>query len=276
MGVSSRIGAQTGDRRVARIAAVVAVAVALYIAFDRYPLPWGQAIRAVVLGMLTAMLAVGLALVYRANRVLNFAQADLGSVPTALAVALVVFSGWSYSLGFVVGLVAAVVLGGVVELAFVRRFHRASRLVLTVATLGITQLLVLVGILLPRWWGRNAASERLPQFSSWYVEIGTVRLLSNDFVAMVTAPVVMALVALFLNHTRVGVAVRASAERSDRANMLGIPVNRLNTVVWAVAAALSYVALFLRAGILGFPIGSAFDVTNLLFAMSALVIGRLQ
>ena len=264
------------DRRVQLGGSGLVVVVVLFALFLRYPLPWGAAIRGVTLGMLTALLALGLALVYRANRVLNFAQADLGSVPTSFAVALVVFSHWPYPLGFVVGLVVAVVLGGLVELIFVRRFRNASRLVLTVATLGITQLLVVLGILVPRWWGRNAASERLPQAFPWTLDIGVVRLLANDFVALAAAPVVMVLVALFLNRTRTGVAVRAAAERGDRANMLGIPVARLSTVVWAVAAALSFISLYLRAGILGVPIGSAFDVVNLLYAMAALVIGRLQ
>ena len=264
------------DRRVQLGGSGLVVVVVLFALFLRYPLPWGAAIRGITLGMLTALLALGLALVYRANRVLNFAQADLGSVPTSFAVALVVFSHWPYPLGFVVGLVVAVVLGGLVELIFVRRFRNASRLVLTVATLGITQLLVVLGILVPRWWGRNAASERLPQAFPWTLDIGVVRLLANDFVALAAAPVVMVLVALFLNRTRTGVAVRAAAERGDRANMLGIPVARLSTVVWAVAAALSFISLYLRAGILGVPIGSAFDVVNLLYAMAALVIGRLQ
>ncbi|MCU1393395.1 MAG: ABC-type branched-chain amino acid transport system, permease component [Ilumatobacteraceae bacterium] len=276
MGMYDRIRGSEYGRR-ARFGAVgLLVIVALVIAFVVYPLPYGAALRGVVLGMLTALLALGLALVYRANRVLNFAQADLGSVPTSFAVALVVFSHWPYPLGFVVGLVIAIVLGGLVELIFVRRFKNASRLVLTVATLGITQLLVVLGILVPRWWGRNAASERLPQMFTFKVDIGVVRLLSNDFVALVVAPVAMVLVALFLNRTRTGIAVRAAAERGDRANMLGIPVARLSTIVWALAAALSFVSLYLRAGILGVPIGSAFDVTNLLYAMAALVIGRLQ
>ncbi len=263
-------------QRRARAAALVVAAALLYVLFRVYPMPWGVAIKGLSLGMLTALLALGLALVYRANRVLNFSQADLGNVPTSFAVALIVFWHWPYPLGFVVGLVIAIVLGGIVEMAIVRRFRNASRLVLTVATLGITQILVVLGILVPRWWGRNVAQVRLPQASSFKVTIGNVILLSNDFVALIAAPVVMLLVAFFLNKTRLGVAVRASAERSDRANMLGIPVARLSTVVWAIAAALSFISLYLRAGILGAPIGQAFDVTNLLFAMAALVIGRMQ
>ncbi|HEY4332843.1 MAG TPA: ABC transporter permease [Ilumatobacteraceae bacterium] len=263
-------------RRRVQAACALASAIVLYVAFRMYPLPWGVAVKAITLGMLTALLALGLALVYRANRVLNFAQADLGSVSTSFAVALIVFWGWPYPIGFLVGLVIAVLLGGIVEMGIVRRFRNSTRLVLTVATLGITQLLVVLGILVPRWWGRNASSVRLPQVLSFKVDIGSQTLLANDFLALIAAPIVMVAVAIFLNKTRTGVAVRAAAERGDRANMLGIPVARLSTIVWAIAAALSFISLYLRAGILGAPIGEAFDVTNLLFAMAALVIGRLQ
>jgi hypothetical protein len=64
-----------------------------------FGLPAGAWVRGLVLGLLTALLAVGMALVYRANRVINFAQADLGYVPAALSVGLIVFNGLPYLLG---------------------------------------------------------------------------------------------------------------------------------------------------------------------------------
>jgi branched-chain amino acid transport system permease protein len=59
-----------------------------------FGLPAGAWIRAVVIGLLTALLAVGMALVYRANRVLNFSQADLGFVPATLSVGRIALSLW--------------------------------------------------------------------------------------------------------------------------------------------------------------------------------------
>ena len=87
-------------------------------------------------------------------------------------------------------------------------------------------------------------------------------------------------VAVFLRYTNVGIAVRASAERADRASMLGVPVQRLQTVVWSIAALLSFLGLFLKAGIIGLPIVS-FDslagvaLTTLLAAIAALMLGKL-
>ena len=241
-----------------------------------FGVPAGAFIRGTVLGLLTALLAIGMALVYRANRVINFAQADLGYVPTSLAVGLVVFNGLPYLLGLSVGLVGSIVLGAVVELALVRRFVRSPRLVLTVATLGITQLLAVLGLMMPRLWGENAASQRVNPPLDWKLTIGTFILNANDLIALIVAPLAMVAVGVFLSRTRVGTAVRASAERTDRAALLGIPTGWLSTVVWMLAAAMSFLALFMRAGILGVPIGNALSISELVLALAALVIGRLR
>lgn len=274
MGVSSRgLGAAQLQRAAWQLLPAFGL-VAVQLVF--YPMPAGAWVRGVVLGLLIALLAMGMALVYRANRVINFAQADLGFVPTSLAVGLIVFSGLPYLFGFGVGLVAAVALGAIVELAFVRRFARASRLVLTVATIGITQLLAVLALLVPQMWDKSAASQRIPPPVDWKVTIGTFILSANDLIALIVAPLAMIAVAVFLGSTRLGTAIRGSAERSERALMLGIPVAWLSTLVWAIAAGLSFLALFLRAGILGVPLGTALSLTTLVLALAALVIGRLR
>ena len=252
-----------------------------------FGLPLGLWVRGLVLGVLAAMLAIGMALIYRANRVVNFAQADLGTVPAGFAAALILFWNWPYLVGLGVGLLIALALGLVVEMAIVRRFRNAPRMVLMVATLGVTQLLVLLGLLVPRWWGKNLASERLKSPLDWKLTLSPVMppwkpdnskfiLGGNDIIAMIVAPLALALVAWFLNRSRLGVAIRASAERSDRAAMLGIPVARLNTVVWMLAAGLAFLALFLRSGITGVPLGFAEGLPTLLIALAALVIGRME
>lgn len=260
-------------RSVAPLTPAIAMVVVQLFFFG---LPAGAWVRGVVLGLLTALLAVGMALVYRANRVINFAQADLGYVPAALSVGLIVFNGLPYLFGLAVGLVSSVVLGALVELAIVRRFVRSPRLVLTVATIGITQLLAVIALSMPRLWDEPAASERVAPPLDWKLTIGTFILNSNDLIALIVAPLAMVAVGLFLSRTRVGTAVRAAAERGDRAALLGIPVGWLSTIVWMIAAALSFLALFLRAGILGLPIGAAGSVSGLILALSALVIGRLR
>ncbi len=228
-------------------------------------------------GLLTALMAMGMALVYRANRILNFAQADLGIVSTSLAVHLIALSGLNYFLSLAVGLLTAFILGGIVELAIIRRFFDAPRLILTVATIGVSQLLAFAAFLLPMWlWGEQPVTRQITEFPvDWSFELDSFIFSTQYFLIWIIAPVAMAAIALFLRYTDVGVAIRASAERADRALLLGIPVKRLHTYVWAVAGLLSFISLFLRAGIVGLPFGQALGLDLLLAALAALTLGRL-
>ncbi|MEZ5177605.1 MAG: branched-chain amino acid ABC transporter permease [Acidimicrobiales bacterium] len=242
-----------------------------------YPVGIGPWTLGIVTGLLTALVALGLALIYRANRILNFAQGDLGMVPTTLAVGLITVTGVPYLVGVGAGLLAAVVLGAVVELAIVRRFFRAPRLLLTVATIGISQLLIVCSLLMPRWWGRDFfIDETIPDPISARITIGTQTFGGSEIVAVIVAPLRLLALALFLRGTDRGVAVRASAERPDRAALLGVPVRRLQTLVWAVAATLSFVGLFLHASIFGVGGASTLSPQALVFALGALVLGRLD
>ena len=228
--------------------------------------PAGVMINGVVLGLLTALVALGMFLVHRANRVLNFAQGELGLVPAVLAVMLVVESGWPWLLALAVGSVAALTLGGAAEFLVVRRFFRAPRLVLTVATLGLAQGLGFLALLMPRWWDTRVASQRIAAPIDQVWDVGPVRL---DGAHLVILAVVL------LRRTDLGVAIRAAAELPDRAASLGVPVRSVHTVVWALAAFLAFLALFLRAGVIGLPVGGSLGFSLLLRALAALMIGRL-
>jgi len=240
-----------------------------------FPMPSGLFLRGLVIGGLSALVSLGMALVYRSNRILNFAQGDLGGAPTMLVVMLMSAWGWSYWLAVPAGVVVAIALGAVVELAVIRRFSKAPRLILTVATLGLSQLLAAATLLLPALWGDRVFAPRVtPPFTlSW--SFGGVIFGANDLLAMALVPLSIAALAWFLQRTDVGVAIRASAGSADRAGLLGVPVKRIQTLVWAVAGLLAFTATFLRAGILGVPVGPALGLGVLLRSLAALMMGRL-
>ena len=98
---------------------------------------------------------------------------------------------------------------------------------------------------------------------------------ANDLLVLVIAPIAILGIGLFLQRTSVGVAIRAAADRADRASLLGVPVKNLHTIVWAIAGMLAFLALFLRAGMIGLPIGSALSLDFLVRALAALIIGRM-
>jgi branched-chain amino acid transport system permease protein len=221
------------------------------------------------------MVSVGMALIYRANRVLNFAQGDLGYLPASLSVMIVVSTGLPWLLAFGAGLAAAAVLGAACELLVIRRFFKAPRLVLTVATLGLSQLLAFGGLLLPRLFDEKVRSQRVdpPFHLDW--TFGGSTFNANHLLVLTIAPLAMILVGIFLQKTAIGVAIRAAADRSERASLLGVPVKGLHTIVWSIAGVLAFLALFLRSGVIGLPIGAALSFGVLLRALAALMLGRM-
>jgi branched-chain amino acid transport system permease protein len=241
-----------------------------------FPVPAGIFVRGVLIGGLTALVALGMALIHRSNRILNFAQADLGGVPAVLVLMLMTAWGWSYWVAVPVGLVAALLVGGLVEAAIIRRFRHAPRLILTVATLGLAQLLAACALLMPQLWTDDRLlAPRIEAPFDVSFTFGSVVFNANDVIAMVVVPICIVALAFFLQRTQLGVAVRASATSAERAQLLGIPVHRVQTLVWALAGLLAFVATFLRAGILGLPVGSALSFGILLRSLAALLIGRM-
>lgn len=235
----------------------------------------GFLLQGATIGLLTALIAVGMALIYRANRVLNFSQADLGYIPGLLGVMLVAVSGLNYFLGFFAGLAVAIVGGAVVELVIIRRFFRAARLILTVVTLGLSQLLVFLAFWMAGLWDAESRSQQVHFPVDVKLELGSIIFREDDVVVWVVAPLAMAAVAFFLRGTVIGTAIRGAAERADLAGLLGVPVRHLHTVVWAIATTLAFLAIWLRAGIIGLPIGGALSFGVLLRALAALTLGNL-
>ena len=119
----------------------LAPAVLLVAQLVLLPVPLGTFVAGALAGLVGSLAAVGLALVWRASRVINFAAGDLGIVPATLAVLLADQWGWNYWACAAAGLAAAVVLGVAVEGLIIRRFFDAPRVLLTVATIGLAQLL---------------------------------------------------------------------------------------------------------------------------------------
>ena len=257
------------------MAAVVSVGAVLAVQLILFPIPFGVWLQGAVLGLLGSLMAVGLGLTYRLNKVINFAQGDLGTAPAVLAVGLIAFSGVNYFLGLATGLVASLLLTATVEILVVRRFRRSPRLILTVATIGLAQLLVVLSLLIPRIWGQTpiaSATVSFPWHLSWHV--GPVVFNADDLVAVIVSVACLAGVSIWFTRSDVGLAVQAVGDRRDRASMLGIPVGRLQSVTWVVAGVLSFVSIFFQAAILGLPLDPTYGLTALVTALAALALGN--
>lgn len=240
--------------------------------------PAGIILQGIIIGCLYALIAFGLILIYRANRLVSFAQAGLGSVPAVLALLLLAAHHWPYLVAVGIVLVGAALTGFLVEFVIMRRFATSPRLIATVATIGIAQLLALVEFYLPKWVTGEVVSPQkfVTPLSRFSWDFGGVIQNGNALVIPVVVAAVMVGLGAFFRFTRLGIAVRASADNDERASLLGIPVKRVSTVVWVIAAVCSGLGVFLRAPVVGLPLGGLIGPIILLYALAAAVVARME
>ena len=113
-------------------------------------------VQGVALGSLYGIIGVGLILIYRTNRIINFAAAAVGAVPAILALLLDVQRHVNYLMVLPIVLVGGPLMGALVDVFVIRRFSKSPRLILTVVTIGVAQSLAILGFFIPVWLGARA------------------------------------------------------------------------------------------------------------------------
>jgi len=268
------IGGRRGAAGVVALA-IAAVVVASQVAPDR--VPFGVVLQGAILGTGTGLLAVGLVLTYRATRAINFAYGAIGGVGAALAVGLHLGHGLPWALAVPLAVAVGVAVGGAVERLVIRRFREAPRLVLTVATIGLAQLLGGVELLIPQLLGTNSLVGGFDTpLNRIHITVDPVILTGNDLLIVAVVPAVLAALSWFLLRTEAGMAIRGIAENADRARLLGIPVGRLSLLVWLVAGGFAALTVTLTAPGSGLTIDAAAGATLLLPALAAAVVADLE
>ncbi|HUR50326.1 MAG TPA: ABC transporter permease [Acidimicrobiales bacterium] len=230
------------------------------------------------LGALYGLIGASVILIYRTNRIINFAAAGLGAVPAVLAVLLIVLKGWSWYVAFPLATIGGALLGAAVDFCIIRRFASAPRLILTVATIGLSQLLAYFALLIPIWLGSEGKpiSVIATPFRNMRLNLGNERFSGDYPFALLVVALVIGALTVFFKYTRIGIALRASAENADRASLLGIPVRRVGTVAWTLAGTMAAITIFLRSTLVGVPTDGSLGPTVLLYALASAVIARME
>ena len=168
-------------------------------------------------GLVYGVLAVGIVLIYRSSRVINFAYGEIAAFAATLMSRLVFNWGWSFFPSLLVVIAVGALLSAVIELTVVRRLFDAPRVILFVATLGVAQLVVLLELLLPD----TASQFDFPTpFTKQFIVAG-ILVRGEHIVVFAVVPLVTSALAWFLARTRYGVAIRASAANPDAAEPRG-------------------------------------------------------
>ena len=238
--------------------------------------PNGIFLLGLVLGALNGLLAVGLVLIYRTNRIINFAQGELGAFSATLAAELVQRFHWPFYAAVVVGLAAAVISSAGVEVLIIRRFSKAPRLILTVATIGVFQILGAIELAIPALLNKKKLQVGFQTPLSFHFKFGGVFFTGDHLEVLVLTPLILIGLVWFMKRTGYGLAARAAAEDGDRARLLGVRVKRVSLIVWCIAGFLSAVTAILTSPITGFQFGVIGGFTLLLRALAAGVIARME
>jgi ABC-type branched-subunit amino acid transport system permease subunit len=206
--------------------------------------PGSVLLQGLILGLNYGLLALGLVLVYRTSRVLNFAHGEVGVVAAVLLAKLVDDFHIGYWPAVAFCLVVGAAAGGATELILRRLYHR-PRLIVMVATIGLEELLFLVTLLPFVRPKQLFAPFPVPIHASFTV--GVERFLPGDTYALVVAPIAVVAFALFFRLSPYGLAMRAMAENGESARLAGIWVKRTSTLAWMLAGLLSAITAILAS-----------------------------
>lgn len=220
-------------------------------------------------GALYSVIALGIVLVYRTSRLLNFAHGDLAMVA--------VFLVWSVSrpLGFpgavAVALLAATALGAAFSFGVLQQVKEATLLGQVVLTLGFSQVLSGAALVV---WGADSKPFPFPLSSVVTYRLGGAVISQLTLGSLVIALVLMAGLYLLIQQTRVGLAMRAYSQDPEAARLLGLPTRRLLAFTWGVAALLGTAAGMLLAPVTF--LHPYFMLTPFLKGFTAAVLGGLD
>lgn len=194
-------------------------------------------------GSVYALVALGLVLLYRTTRILNFAHGDLGVVGTFVAYTLLTQLRVPFGVSFLLALVAAAAIGILVYLLLVRPAKNQSELGLLILTLGLALALGGLDALL---FGTD--NKLVPTLvADKILRLGGVPVSLVSLVTALFGVVLMVALWALLTYTKLGVAMRAVAQREDVAEAMGLPVRTVLMATWAAAAVLATAAALLFA-----------------------------
>ena len=231
------------------------------------------AIAGAVQGAVYGLLGLGLVLLYKSNKVFNFAQAEFGT--SAAFATLFADNGAGFlpnmplGLAVLFGLVVGTLVGLLTERLVVRPLFTAPKVTLVVATAGVTLLLISVQGFL----GGASPSPFPVLIKGSIVDTTTVRITVQQLIIVIVLAVLAAASALFFSKTRTGTAIIAVSQEPTATSLVGISVKRTSALTWGLAGLLGGIAGILLAGSIGFIGPGSLTGLALIPAFTAAVFG---
>ena len=198
-------------------------------------------------GCIYGLIALGFVLIYKATETVSFAQGDLMMLGAFAGLAGMTMLGFPFWLAVISAIGAMALLGLVTERLVIRPILGQPAFSIVMLTIGLGYVGRGLITMIP---GIGTETHTLPvpyKDQAWTLG-GLVVSMEQTAVIVVTAVLCAALYALF-KYSKLGLAMQASSQNQLAAYYMGIPVKRLNGLVWALAAAVAAIAGLLLAPI---------------------------
>jgi branched-chain amino acid transport system permease protein len=224
-----------------------------------------QIVSGVLTGVIYSVMALAVVLIYRATRLINFAQGEMATAMTY--VGWLVIARTNYLLGFAIALAIAFGFGMIVERGVMRTVRRHDELAAVIVTLGL--FLIINSVDLSVFGG---SSRVFPQpVGGDPIVVAGIKLGKYElYLFAMGIALTLAMYALF-QHTKLGLALRATAYDSSTAELMGVPTATMNSVGWALAAAAGAAAGMLVAPVA--VLNPNMMLPILVYAFTAAVVG---
>lgn len=185
------------------------------------------------LGAIFALIALGYTMVYGIAKMLNFAHGDIIMVG-AYAIFTTLSMGGHIVLAIASAVVICTVMGIVMEKLAYKPLRGASPLAVLITAIGVSYLLQSVAQIV---FGSKAQSVSIGKFGT--IDIGNVKISISSIITLLVGAVVMAVLTIFVNKTNTGRAMQAVSEDRGAAQLMGINVNKIITITFAIGSALA-------------------------------------
>ena len=198
-------------------------------------------------GCIYGLIALGFVLIYKATETVSFAQGELMMLGAFIGLALMTFLGFPFWLAVPCSIVAMAATGMLAERAVIRPILGQPAFSIVMLTIGMGYVARGAITMIP---GIGTETHTLPvPYKDAVIKLGELVLNVEQMVVIGATCVLCGLLFALFKFSKVGIAMQASSQNQLAAYYMGIPVQRLNGLVWGLASAVAAIAGLLLAPI---------------------------
>ena len=206
-----------------------------------------QIINGLTLGATYSLLALGFSLIFGVLAFINFAHGAVAVFGAYVAWYAMESYGASFPLALFLAIIVAGLLGVLIERIGYKPIRKADPVIAIIVSIGFSFIIVTLTQII--WGSRSHSMSFFGNIK--YFEIGTIIFSSAQVVVLLISIAIMVVLMLFINRTKTGLAIRAISQDKETAGLMGVNVNRVISITFALGSVLGAISAIMMAAIYG-------------------------